>query len=80
MWLAFPDLRQTATRLHAAIDRRRARPALGPHSGHNGLIPRPHPHHDSFRRLPRATPRRHPHRANRQRPRHRHRMALSAWW
>nr|WP_315528353.1 hypothetical protein [uncultured Achromobacter sp.] len=38
--LARADLRQSATRLHAAIDRRGARPALGPDPGDNGLIPR----------------------------------------
>nr|WP_246288374.1 hypothetical protein [Achromobacter pestifer] len=62
--LPHADLRQPATRLHAATHRRRARPALGSNPGHNGLTPTER--HDNIRRDHRATPRSRPHRADRQ--------------
>nr|WP_255509214.1 hypothetical protein [Achromobacter sp. ACM03] len=62
--LARADLRQPATHLYAAADRRGPRPALGPDQGASGLkrtrifiLPR---------RTPHATPRRHTDRADRQ--------------
>nr|WP_256943279.1 hypothetical protein [Achromobacter xylosoxidans] len=62
--LARADLRQPATRLHAAVDRRGPRPALGPDQGASGLNAQEYPY--SPRRTPHATPRRHTDRADRQ--------------
>nr|WP_314362597.1 hypothetical protein [uncultured Achromobacter sp.] len=44
--VADPDFRQAAACLHAPVDRRRARSALGPHASDNGLIA-PYTHTDT---------------------------------
>ncbi|CAO3908470.1 hypothetical protein LJR001_002046 [Achromobacter mucicolens] len=74
--MAVSDLRQPAARLHPPADRRRAGPALGPDQGAGRLTG--HRLNIEFQENRYATPRRHPHRADRQRTGHRHRMALSA--